>query len=76
MVTVIEMGKYNQPGKTPKTPQSRGHPSFCLWNIDYVIKVMSFIFKRRKTTSAPGRFQIGVSLYTKHLFKLSRSSIL
>ena len=32
------MGKYNQrtPGKTPKTPQSRGHPSFCLWNIDYV----------------------------------------
>ena len=75
MFTVIAMGKYNQrtPGKTPKTPQSRGHPSFCLWNIDYVIKVMSFIFKRRKTTSAPGRFQIGISLYTKRLFKLSRS---
>ena len=32
------MGKYNQmtQGNTPKTPQSRGHPSFCLWNIDYV----------------------------------------
>ena len=35
MFTVLAKGKYNQrtPGKTPKTPQLRGHPSFCLWNI-------------------------------------------
>ena len=49
MFTVIAMGKYNQrtPGKTPKTPQSRGHPSFCLWNIDYVKSSHEFHFQEK-----------------------------
>ena len=38
MFTVIAMGKCNQMklGKTFKSLQSRGHPSFFLWNIDCV----------------------------------------
>ena len=38
MFIVIEMGTYNlrMLSKTFKSPQWRGHPSFCLWNIDYV----------------------------------------
>ena len=49
------MGKYNQrtPGKTPKTPQSRGHPSFCLWNIDYVKSKSWVSFSREDKLPLP-----------------------
>ena len=38
MFTVIAMDKYNlrMLSETSKSPQSGGHPSICLWNIDYV----------------------------------------
>ena len=55
MFTVIAMGKYNQRtlGKTPKTPQSRGHPSFCLWNIDYVKSKSWVSFSREDKLPLP-----------------------